>query len=162
MKSLDSGDLQAYLQQYGIGGEILHLDSPTPTVEMAAQAVGCLVEQIVKSILFMVNDNPVLTITCGLRRVELRALAAHFEIGRKKIKLVHPEKVLEISGYEVGAMPPLGHRQPLVTLIDPKVVAQDEVYAGGGAENALMRIDPQEILRFSLADMLDLHTLPES
>jgi prolyl-tRNA editing enzyme YbaK/EbsC (Cys-tRNA(Pro) deacylase) len=64
--------------------------------------------------------------------------------------------VLEISGYEVGAMPPFGHRQPLTTLIDPGVLKLPEAYAGGGAENALVWLAPLEILRATGAKILDL------
>jgi prolyl-tRNA editing enzyme YbaK/EbsC (Cys-tRNA(Pro) deacylase) len=64
--------------------------------------------------------------------------------------------VLEISGYEVGAMPPFGHRRPLITLIDNRVLELPEAYAGGGAENALIRLNPQEIQRVTGAKALDL------
>jgi prolyl-tRNA editing enzyme YbaK/EbsC (Cys-tRNA(Pro) deacylase) len=56
----------------------------------------------------------------------------------------------------VGAMPPFGHRQPLMTLIDPKVLDSAESYAGGGAENVLVRLNPKEILRATHAKVLDL------
>jgi prolyl-tRNA editing enzyme YbaK/EbsC (Cys-tRNA(Pro) deacylase) len=64
--------------------------------------------------------------------------------------------VLEISGYEVGAMPPFGHRQLLTTLIDRRVLDFTDAYAGGGAENALAHLNPQDILRVTGAKVLDL------
>jgi prolyl-tRNA editing enzyme YbaK/EbsC (Cys-tRNA(Pro) deacylase) len=158
MRTLNSRDLESYMQGNGIDGEILRLDSPTPTVDSAAQAVGCLPEQIVKSILFLVDGAPVLAVACGPRRVEARALARRFDVGRKRVRLASPPQVLEITGYEVGAMPPFGHREPLPTLLDPLVNNQSEVYAGGGGENALLRITPSEIARAAAAEMWDLHT----
>jgi prolyl-tRNA editing enzyme YbaK/EbsC (Cys-tRNA(Pro) deacylase) len=160
MEKLSSDHLQAYLQQHSITAEVLHLSVPTPTVELAAKAVGCQPEHIVKSILFLVKGEPVLTITCGARRVERRALASLYSVGRKRVKLARAETVLEMSGYEVGSMPPFGHKQQLTTLIDPTVLAKEEVYAGGGAENALLRISPQDIKHYSQAEVLDLHILP--
>jgi len=149
-------ELQAYMHAHGVQGEILHLEVPTPTVETAAQAVNARPEQIIKSILFIIDDQPVLAIACGLATIGRRAIADLYGVGRKRVKLATPERVLEISGYEVGAMPPFGHRQPLSTLIDPRVLEQSEAYAGGGAENALVRLNPQAIQRVTQAKILDL------
>jgi prolyl-tRNA editing enzyme YbaK/EbsC (Cys-tRNA(Pro) deacylase) len=154
-------DLQAFMDARAIPGEILHLSAPTPTVETAAQAAGVPAEQIVKSILFLVNAQPVLAIACGMAYVERRAIAARYGVGRKRVKLASPEEVLAVSGYEVGAMPPFGHRQPLATLLDRRVLDLPVVYAGGGAENALLRLAPHDIARFTNAEVLDLITNPD-
>jgi prolyl-tRNA editing enzyme YbaK/EbsC (Cys-tRNA(Pro) deacylase) len=158
---LNPDDLQAYLRARGIPGEILHLEAPTPTVETAAQAVGTDPDCIVKSILFLVDGRPVLAIACGRDRVETRALAARFGVGRKRVKLAAADVVLRETGFEVGTMPPFGHRQPLLTLLDRRVLARDEVYAGGGAENALLRISPRIILQAAQAEVLDLLDAPD-
>jgi len=153
---LDVGELQSYMQDLSIRGEILKLDVPTPTVETAAQAVHARPEQIIKSILFLVDDQPVLAIACGLSNIGRRAIADLYGVGKKRVKLAPPDKVVEISGYEVGAMPPFGHRHPIITLMDRKVLDLHEAYAGGGAEDTLVRLDPHEILRVSGAKVLDL------
>jgi prolyl-tRNA editing enzyme YbaK/EbsC (Cys-tRNA(Pro) deacylase) len=162
MDKMGPADLQAYVDQHGISGEILYLDDRTPTVDIAARAVGTRPEQIAKSILFLIDEQPVLAITCGIAYVERRAIAALYGVGRKRVKLASPDIVLEIAGYEVGAMPPFAHRQPLPTLIDRRVLEQPEVYAGGGAENALVRLFPQDILRVTQARVTDLLTVPSS
>jgi prolyl-tRNA editing enzyme YbaK/EbsC (Cys-tRNA(Pro) deacylase) len=156
MQRLTSTDLQAFMQERGIHGEMLHLDVPTPTVETAAQAVGTRVERIVKSILFVIEGQPVLAITCGTSYVDRRAIASMFSVGRKRVKLASAETVLEISGYEVGAMPPFGHLRKLPTLLDRGVLEHPEVYAGGGAENVLVRMEPEEILRATQAQVIEL------
>jgi prolyl-tRNA editing enzyme YbaK/EbsC (Cys-tRNA(Pro) deacylase) len=153
---LDAHNLQEYMLLHTIPGEIMHLDIPTPTVEAAAQAVCADPTQIIKSILFMVDENPVLVIACGKSTISRRAIADLYGVGKKRVKLAPPERVLELSGYEVGAMPPFGHRQLLTTLIDSRVLDLPEAYAGGGAENALLRLNPQEILRVTGAKVLDL------
>jgi prolyl-tRNA editing enzyme YbaK/EbsC (Cys-tRNA(Pro) deacylase) len=156
MLPLNVDDLQAFLHAHAVEAEILRLPVPTPTVETAAQAVGARVEQIVKSILFLVDARPVLAITCGTAYVERHLIGALYGVGKKHVKLAAPEAVLALSGYEVGAMPPFGHRQPLTSLLDRRVLDLTEAYAGGGAENALLRISPQEILRLSQAQVMDL------
>ena len=155
-QALQPADLAIFMQENNIPGEILSLEVPTPTVEDAAQAVGTSPENIVKSILFRINDGFILAITCGPAHIERRAIAAYFKVGRKKIKLADPGKVLQETGYQVGAMPPFGHHTPLPTLIDKRVLEKDQVYAGGGSDQALMRIKPEVILAASGAQVLDL------
>jgi prolyl-tRNA editing enzyme YbaK/EbsC (Cys-tRNA(Pro) deacylase) len=159
---LTPSDIQVYLEDQAIMGEVLFLEVPTPTVEAAALAVGTTPQQIVKSILFMVVDQPVLAVTCGTDRVDRRAISTFYSVGRKKVKLASPETVLAVAGYEVGAMPPFAHRQPIETLLDPRVLEQPVVYAGGGAENALLRLSPKDILRTTKAQVMDLVNPPSA
>jgi len=157
---LTPNDIQTYLEEQDIPGEILVLEVPTPTVEDAASAVGTTPQQIVKSILFMVADQPVLAVSCGTDRVDQRVIAGVYGVGRKKVKLASPEVMLEVSGYEAGAMPPFAHRQKIKTLLDQRVLQQPVVYAGGGAENALMRLSPEDILIATNAQVMDLVNPP--
>jgi prolyl-tRNA editing enzyme YbaK/EbsC (Cys-tRNA(Pro) deacylase) len=159
-QALDPTDLAEFMRERNIPGEIIYLNVPTPTVEAAAQAVGTESENIVKSILFTINDRSILAITCGPAHVDRRTMATHFDVGRKRIKLADAETVLRETGYQVGAMPPFGHRSPLHTLIDKRVLEKDQVYAGGGSEQSLLRISPRTILSITQADVLDLLTLP--
>jgi Cys-tRNA(Pro) deacylase len=156
MRKLTSTDLEAFMREQGIPGEILHLEVPTPTVEAAAQAVGTQAERIVKSLLFMIEGQPVLAITSGTAYIDQRAIASKFGVGRKRVKLASAETVLETCGYEVGAMPPFGHLRKLPTLLDRSVLEKPEIFAGGGAENALVRLSPEDILRVTQADVMDL------
>jgi prolyl-tRNA editing enzyme YbaK/EbsC (Cys-tRNA(Pro) deacylase) len=153
---LTPADLIEFMKQNAIPGEILHLTVPTPTVEAAAQAVKTKPQRIVKSILFLVDQVTVLAISCGLAHVDRRAISHHYQVGRKRVKLADPESVQQITGYDVGALPPFGHLVPLPTLLDQRVLEHPYVYAGGGAENALVRLNPQDILRVSGAQVIDL------
>ncbi|HLE14577.1 MAG TPA: YbaK/EbsC family protein, partial [Anaerolineales bacterium] len=96
---------------------------------------------------------------CGPAYIDRRAVAAVFGVGRKQVKLASAEEVLFMTGYPVGGMPPFGHRVPLPTLIDRRVLEmRGEVYAGGGDESSLLRIDPQAILAAANARVIDLVT----
>ena len=157
---LDSNDLQTYITANQIPAEIVILDAPTPTVEAAAAVVGTAPRNIVKSILFLIDGEPTLALSTGDQRVEYKALAVHFGISRKKVKLATHAETLAIAGYEVGSVPPFGHRQPLPTLMDELVLELDWAYAGGGEQNALVRLTPQTMQAFSGAQVVDLHTKP--
>jgi len=154
-------DLKAFMAEHHIPGEIVHLDVSTLTVERAAEAVGVRPEQIVKSLLFMVGNSIVLAITCGTTPIEKRVLASRFGVGRKKVVLADADTVLEVTGYPIGGVPPIGHSQNMPAFIDPSVLAYDEVYAGGGGGKTLVRLNPKEILKYSRPEVIDLHTLPE-
>ncbi len=157
---LKPSDLQTFMEKNAIDGEIVFLDEPTPTVEVAAKVVGTGPDQIVKSVLFTVRDEKVIAMACGTQLIERRAIAAVFGVGRKQVKLANAEIVLETTGYPVGTVPPFGHPQPIRALMDPRVLEHDECYAGGGAHNALTRLNPQDILKITSAEIIDLHNRP--
>jgi prolyl-tRNA editing enzyme YbaK/EbsC (Cys-tRNA(Pro) deacylase) len=157
---LTAAALQAFMNQREIPGEILILDVPTPTVLAAAKALGVEPQQIVKSVLFTLPGQAVLTISCGDRLVERRVIASLYGVSRKRIKLASADVVRDLTGFEVGTVPPFAHRQPIPTLLDPKVLTFDEIYAGGGTNNALVRLNPQDIACVTRAQIVDLHTKP--
>ncbi len=85
-----------------------------------------------------------------------KALADYLEISRKRLKLANANQVLDITGFLVGTVPPFGHRQRLPTIIEARVMNQDEIYAGGGAINALMRLATDELQRVSAGRIVSL------
>jgi prolyl-tRNA editing enzyme YbaK/EbsC (Cys-tRNA(Pro) deacylase) len=153
---LTPNDLEAYLRENQIDAEIIRLDAPTPTVQDAADAVGVSPDQIVKSLLFLIEEHPVLVIASGLGRIDRRKLAARFEINRRKTHFADAETVQSLTGFPVGAVPPIGHRTELDVLVDPAVMAQDFVFGGGGSETALLRIDPQLIRKHTRSEVVSL------
>ncbi len=155
-QALSPVDLNDYMRNHNISGEIIFLDTPTPTVETAAKAVGSQPDSIVKSILFLIDGSPALAIACGQAHIDRRTLATLYGVGRKKVKLADPQTVLQLTGFQVGAMPPFGHHTPLPTLLDWRVLENPEVFAGGGAENALLRLAPQDLSRATKAKVIDL------
>lgn len=157
---LSSLDLQTFIQSQGVEARILHLDDPTPTVPSAAAALGVEPDQIVKSLLFYVNETPVLAIAYGLRDIDRRVLAGYFNVGRKRVKLAGAQAVMDVSGYPVGAVPPVGWKTPVQAFIDPGVLRHALVYAGGGDIHALVEMAPRDIVRLSGAIELEI-LIPE-
>jgi prolyl-tRNA editing enzyme YbaK/EbsC (Cys-tRNA(Pro) deacylase) len=155
---MNAAHIAAYLQEHGIAGVVVHLPEPTPTVETAARAAGTLPEHIVKSVLFLAEGEPVLVVANGPARVDYKRVADYLGITRKKLKLADAETVLAITGFPVGTVPPFGHRARLRTLIDAGVLDLPEVFAGGGAVDALLRIAPAEIVRAAQAETVDVRS----
>jgi len=156
MLPLTPKDLELYLTEHQVDAELVHLNVPTPTVETAAAAVSVSPDQIVKSLLFLIDGQPALVIASGLGRVDRRLLGSHFGVSRKKTSFADAETVLALTGYPVGAVPPLGHREKLQVLVDPSVLAYETVYGGGGSETSLLRLKSQDILNYNQAEVVAL------
>lgn len=146
-------NLQAYLDNFSIQAEIVYPGVPTPTVPAAAQALGVEPDQIVKTVIFLVDGRPFVVFGCGTRRVDAGRLADRLNVSRDVVKLANPDEVLELSGYQVGTVPPLGLKTPMPAYMDPAVLAQDVIYAGGGGIDALLRLSPEVLLRASRAEV---------
>jgi Cys-tRNA(Pro) deacylase len=143
---MNSADLQTFIDRHKIQATILPLKEHTPTVSDAARVLRVDNDQIIKSLVFQVNGEPLLVINNGLARVDRRKLAAYLGLGRKKVKFADPDQARALTGYIVGSMPPFGHRNKLRTLVDSAVFNWGVIYGGGGDINAMMRLTP-EVLR---------------
>ncbi len=152
-KPLGPKNLQAYLDDHDIAAEIVYPGEPTPNVPAAAEALGVEPDQIVKSLIFLVHDKLFLIYGCGTRRVDMDRLAERLHVSREHIRLADADEVLELSGYAVGTVPPLGLKTPMPAFMDPAVEAQDVVYAGGGGISALLKIAPADLLKASRAEV---------
>ena len=151
---LTSTDLQRFIDDHQIEATILSMAEHTPTVPDAARALDVETDQIIKTLVFVVNDEPVLVINNGLARVDRRKVAARLNVGRKRVKFADAERALEITGFVVGSMPPFGHRQKLRTFIDPAVTEFDVIFGGGGEIDAMLRLTPAELLRVTGGEVL--------
>ena len=147
--------LEAYLRKEGVNARILTFKKHTMTVEDAERQLGFGRERIIKSMLFVDEKGvPMLGIVSGDKKVSEKKL---LEVsGAQRVKIARPSAVKSLTGYEVGALPPVGHKRAVRTFIDPKVMTFDKVYGGGGAINALLEIDPQDIKRLTKAEVVDI------
>jgi Cys-tRNA(Pro) deacylase len=159
---LTSQDLQHFIENNQIAAEILPMTEDTPTVPDAARALGVEEDQIIKSLVFLVGDQPTLVIANGTHKVDNRLVAHHYGVGRKRAKMARPDQALEITGYVVGAMPPFGHRTRLRTIIDPGVAVHTEIFGGGGEINAMLRLTPDELLRVTGAEFVPVASQAET
>lgn len=159
---MDARDVAAFLAEHAIAGEIMTLPAPTPTVEAAARAAGTTADRIAKSVLFIAAGAPVLVIANGLSRIGYKRVADHLGVSRKQLKLADAPTVLALTGFPVGTVPPFGHTTRLRTLLDAGVLAQPEVFAGGGAIDALLRIAPAEIARVTGAEVVEVVAEPDA
>lgn len=132
--------VQAALDALGLGIRLQRFEEPTSTAEEAAAAVDCELGAIVKSLCFLVDGRPVLVLAAGDRRVDSKALRRIFQVSKKKVKIADPASVLAATGYPVGGVPPLGHPEPLLTLVDESLSRFETVYAAAGSDDTIFPI----------------------
>jgi len=151
---MDRTDLQTFIDDHHVQATIIPLSEHTLTVGDAARALAVDTDQIIKSLVFHVDGEPLLVINNGIARVDRRKLAVHLGVGRKKVKFANPDTAFSLTGFVVGSMPPFGHKQKLRTLVDTAVTQLDIVYGGGGDIDAMMRLTSDELFKVSQAEVV--------
>ena len=158
MQAMAVADVQAALDAQGLGIRIIEFDRPTATAQQAADSIGCQLGQIVKSLGFMLDKTkPALVLASGDQAVDLRKLAARFDVGRKKVRMMNAEQCLAVLGYAPGGVPPIAHRTGgIPVLLDAALERFDTVYAAGGAPNAIFPISLSTLKAVTRGDFADV------
>jgi Cys-tRNA(Pro) deacylase len=147
-------DVQDELAAHEIPHEIIRLPSSSRTAQLAAEALGVDVGAVVKSLLFMLDDErPVLALVTGDATVDADALAR--EAGAARVRLARGREVRERTGYSPGAVSPCALATDVPVVADPGVFAPEVVYCGGGTTRTMLRIRSED-----LAALLQPRTLP--
>jgi prolyl-tRNA editing enzyme YbaK/EbsC (Cys-tRNA(Pro) deacylase) len=136
----------------GMAPEILRFPEGTRTAEHAAAAVGCELGQIVKSLVFLCDGQPVLALTSGANRVDTGRLG---ELFGGIITRADADGVREATGYAIGGTPPFGHDRSLRAVADPALLAYDAVWAAAGTPDTVFELTPGELVEASGAQVAD-------
>jgi Cys-tRNA(Pro) deacylase len=112
---------------------VSRFDSSSETAEASAALLGVETVRIVKSLIFAAKGEPVVALVPGDRRADMKGVAA--ELGVKKVRFASPEMVLEWSGFQVGAVPPVGHLHPMTILMDEGLPRDGFIYPAAGELN---------------------------
>lgn len=136
--------VQQALAGFGLDCRVKELGESTRTALDAAQAVGCDVGQIVKSLVFRGKTSGVgvFVVASGANRVNEKLLAA---LVGEKIDKADADFVREQTGYAIGGVPPVGHATPLVTFVDEDLLQYQEIWAAAGTPNALFSLTPEQL-----------------
>lgn len=137
--------VQATLDRFGLALMVTEMKDSTRTAQEAADAVGCQVGQIAKSLVFRGknSDEPLLVIASGANRVNEKRLG---EYAGEAVVKPDAEYVLAKTGYAIGGIPPVGHLQELKCLIDEDIFGYEEIWAAAGTPNAVFRLTPAQLL----------------
>jgi prolyl-tRNA editing enzyme YbaK/EbsC (Cys-tRNA(Pro) deacylase) len=124
----------------GLAIEVRRFPEETRTAAEAARAVGCDVAQIVKSLVFMADGEPVIALLSGADRLDPALLAA--ATGASEVRRAHADEARAATGFAIGGVPPFGHARPLTVLIDERLLAHDVVWAAAGLPDAVFKVAP--------------------
>jgi len=144
--SASAQKVQDALTALGFSMQVVELPASTRTALEAAQAVGCNVGQIVKSLIFKGRDSgrPLLILASGANRVDLEKAAA---VVGDELDKADADFVRQHTGFAIGGVPPLGHTTALETLIDVDLLQYQEIWAAAGTPNAVFCLSPVDLQR---------------
>ena len=138
----------------GLSLEITHHSESTLTAQDAANAAGVLVDQIVKSIIFRDANTGehVLFLTSGANRVDMRKAA---EVSGCQLEKADAASIREHTGFAIGGVSPLGHKNPIRTFFDPHLLTFNVIWAAAGTPNHNFDCDPNSLLSVLDAQVAD-------
>ena len=149
-------NVAATAKDLGLDINIVEFDETTRTAGDAANAIGCQVAQIVKSLLFLVGGQPVMPLVSGANRLDDRKLARVFGVGRKKVKRADADQVKELTGFSIGGVPPFGHSTTIPIYVDEDLLQFEIVWAAAGTPHAVFAISPKDLIAASGGAAVDL------
>ena len=147
--------VQDALNALGFANPVIEYTQITRSAAEAAQAIGCTVAQIAKSLVFRgkTTGAPILVIASGTNRVNEKALAA---LAGEPITRPDADFVREKTGFAIGGVPPVGHAQSLATYIDRDLLQYDAIWAAAGTPNAVFKLTPDELVRMTGGTVADV------
>ncbi|HVI87722.1 MAG TPA: YbaK/EbsC family protein [Dongiaceae bacterium] len=139
----------------GTDFQVLEFSESTRTAKEAAAAIGCTVAQIAKSLVFRAaeTNRSVLVVASGSNRVDEKKVARLIGEG---IARADADFVRAKTGFAIGGVPPLGHQEPPVVLIDEDINAFDIIWAAAGTPNAVFKLTPDQLLTLTQGQIADI------
>jgi prolyl-tRNA editing enzyme YbaK/EbsC (Cys-tRNA(Pro) deacylase) len=140
--------VQEALAALGFPHQVIEHEQTTRTSAEAAQAVGCEVGQIAKSLIFKGKQSgkAILVIASGANRADEKKLR---DLLGEKVEKPDADFVRERTGFVIGGVPPLGHAEPLITFIDEDLMQYDSIWAAAGTPNAVFLLTPVELVKMT-------------
>ena len=134
------------LEVRGLTPRVVELDQTARSAADAAQALGCRVEQIVKSLVFRGGrtGKPVLVLASGPNRVDEARIS---EMISEPVEKADAAYVREKTGFFIGGVPPVGHAEEPETFVDEDLLDEEEVWASAGHTHAVFGLSPVDLLR---------------
>jgi prolyl-tRNA editing enzyme YbaK/EbsC (Cys-tRNA(Pro) deacylase) len=143
----------SFIRSSGTEAIIEEFPQGTPTARDAAQAVGCELGQIVKSLVFTCGASNVLVMVPGDRRADGTKIAS--AAGCEKARVAGGELVVEATGFEPGAVAPFPLRRIDRVFVDRSLLALDRVWIGAGSTRHMAALAPGDLVRLARAEPLD-------
>ena len=150
--------VQAALIEAGMDVRITTLEGSTRTAQLAAEALGVELGSIVKSLLFLADEQPVLVLVAGDRQADPAKLK--LLLGVQRVTIADAGCVQETTGFSVGGVPPVGHQWRLPTWVDASLGRFTTVYAAAGSPHAVFPIAFEALVQLTNGHVADVTKIP--
>ena len=141
------------LQQHGLNDTIIVMTEATHTAQAAADALGCTIGEIAKSIIFRAGERAVLVITSGKNRVDDKKVAALIGMTLSK---ADADFVRAQTGFVIGGVAPVAHAFAPIALMDRDLLAFERVWPAAGHPNTMFQISPEQLAEITKAEIADI------
>lgn len=146
-KTGSAARVRAYLESHDLASGIITFEQSTKTAQMAADAAGCELGQIVKSLVFVVDGRPAVALVAGDRRGDAEAIAAL--LGGSEAHFADAETVRSSTGYAIGGVSPFDLPADLPVLADDSLTRYEEVFPAAGTPSSMVRMPLERLLELS-------------
>ncbi len=153
MRSIDR--VRDFLEQHNVATRVQELDASTRTAQLAAAAVGAPVGSIVKSLVWITDDDrAVLALIAGDQRADAAQIAQC--VNAAHARLASAVETRERTGYAIGGVPPVAHDRAIETLIDQTLLRFERVWAAAGAPNAVFEIETRVLVELTRGQVSEI------
>jgi prolyl-tRNA editing enzyme YbaK/EbsC (Cys-tRNA(Pro) deacylase) len=140
-------DITSVLESLGVTGTVHKLGSTARTAALAAEQLGCEVGAIANSLVFDADGAPLLVMTSGAHRVDTSLVASR--MGAASVSRASATQVREWTGQAIGGVAPVGHPQPIRTLIDEWLDRYPVIWAAAGSHDTVFPTTYAELVRIT-------------
>ena len=152
--AVDYSAFAAVLRSLGVAGEVREFPSAVPTAAAAAEQLGCEVGAIANSLVFAADGSPLLVMTSGAHRVDTARLAKQLDVS--SVDRADAKSVRAWTGQVIGGVGPVGHPEPIRTLVDNWLARHEVVWAAAGHPHAVFPTSFAELLRITGGGAADI------
>ncbi len=146
--------VRQHLRELGQEIEVVELDKSTRTAQMAADALGTELGSIVKSLVFLADDQPTLVLVAGDKRADSTKLKTLLKA--RRVTIADAERVRDETGFAIGGVPPVGHKVEMTTIIDSSLGRFQTVYAAAGSPHAIFPVTFDRLVEISGGQVADV------
>lgn len=138
-------DVHNFLVEKDVPHEVIHLSALCKTAKAAAGHLGVPLREVIKSLVFLLDGEPMLVLVAGDRVADPQLLRD--ATGCERAVLARGKQVLDITGYRTGAVPPCGLENPLPVVADTAMFEPEVVYCGGGTTATMLKVRSADLRR---------------
>lgn len=143
------------IQQKGYGFRVVELPESTRTAQEAADAIGCSVSEIAKSLIFKGAESgkPILVIASGTNRVDTGKISS---IIGQQVNKADADFIRSETGFAIGGIPPLGHAYPLQTIVDEDLLKYEVIWAAAGTPFSVFSLESKDLTELTGGTLADI------